>query len=327
MRGIPWKVLILVPVLVLVAIPTFVYGTHWGLNILSSATGFFYKASGPDAVATPTPLPSLSKTLPQSGQLAYKVQAGDNCVGVLNSQMNMADAGTIFSDSDPKAVKALNESLGNDCHALQPGMELHLSPQYPLIALGGIVQKIETKGAEGSTKPILPTPVANLQRTPTPQLLCQDGCILTVELSTDTQVKVQVTSSVPVKKGSWVWVQGQMARQQISGFANYPYVKSSLNDMTITACNFQADQTRDESVTACNKLSNNTIDDDGGTWLFSTIGSSSLDHWKYKLNKPKLSEGTQVLIWLSQNDAGSLVFRSGNAVYRYDPASHLYVQA
>ena len=56
--------------------------------------------------------------------------------------MRMANAGQVFSDVNPNTVKALNSALGQDCHALQPGMVLPLSPQYPLIALGGVVQKL-----------------------------------------------------------------------------------------------------------------------------------------------------------------------------------------
>jgi hypothetical protein len=67
----------------------------------------------------------------------------------------------------------------------------------------------------------------------------------------------------------------------------------------------------------------NTIDDDGGAWLFGVIGPSALDHWGYRL---KLSQGTRVLLWLTSHN-GDLTFQPGNPVYRYATGTKRYVKA
>src|SRR5256885_9777796 len=74
MRSIPWRLLILLPVLILVAIPTFYFGTHSGQRVLPAVTNFFYNLSGPPPAATPTPLPPFPSTLHQIGSLLYTVQ-------------------------------------------------------------------------------------------------------------------------------------------------------------------------------------------------------------------------------------------------------------
>ncbi len=120
-RSIPWQLLILIPILVALAIPTFYFGTHAGQRVLPAVTNFFYNLSGPPPTATPTPLPPFPSMLPQVGSLLYTVQQGDSCDEVLTFQMRMSDAGTIFSDVKPNTIKALDASIGRDCR-------YHLTP-------------------------------------------------------------------------------------------------------------------------------------------------------------------------------------------------------
>src|SRR5579859_4908453 len=101
-RSIPWKLFLLVPVLVILAIPTYVYGVHMGNNLVPSITQFFYNISGPAPGPTPTPLPAFPAVLPQVGSVLYTVQEGDSCDEVLAYQMHMASAGEIFSDVKPE---------------------------------------------------------------------------------------------------------------------------------------------------------------------------------------------------------------------------------
>src|SRR6266699_7261030 len=152
-RSIPWQLLILIPILVALAIPTFYFGTHAGQRVLPAVTNFFYNLSGPPPTATPTPLPPFPSMLPQVGSLLYTVQAGDSCDEIIAVQMSMSDASTVFTDVKPNTIQALNATIGHDCHALQPGMVLALSPQYPLIAIGGQVLKV----AATTPQQVLPT--------------------------------------------------------------------------------------------------------------------------------------------------------------------------
>jgi hypothetical protein len=93
--------------------------------------------------------------------------------------------------------------------------------------------------------------------------------------------------------------------------------------MSLRACDLQVDNTHDNNSLSCDQLLPNTIDDDRGSWLFSVTGPGALNHWRYPLHLPP---GTPVLLWLSLNNNGSLVFHKGNPVYRYDDNSHLYVK-
>ena len=146
-RSIPWKLLILIPLLLVVAVPAYLVATNVGKGVIPGVTKYFYGLSGPPSPAVPTPQPAFPTVLPQAGSLLYTVQGGDSCDSILTYQMRMANAGQVFSDVNPNTVKALNSALGQDCHALQPGMVLPLSPQYPLIALGGVVQKIDASAS------------------------------------------------------------------------------------------------------------------------------------------------------------------------------------
>ena len=131
-QALPWRLFLLMPILLLVGIPAFLFGTRVGQRVLPTLTNFFYNISGPPP--TPTPLPPFPTALPQPGPLLYTVQAGDSCDEILMLQMHMVDAGQIFSDANPNTVNALENAIGRDCHALHPGMVITLSPQYPLIA-------------------------------------------------------------------------------------------------------------------------------------------------------------------------------------------------
>ncbi len=318
--SIPWKLLLLLPVIILVAIPAFEYGTHIGNKILPSATNFFYELSNPALLSpTPTPLPPFPTALPQVGPLLYTVQEADSCDEILTVQMRMADASQIFSDANPKTVKALNAAVGQNCGDLQPGEVMRLWPQYPLVALGGVVLKISAT----SPQQVLPTPLINVPQQPH-FIDCSGGCLLTVRVTPEVQVKLRVETTLSIQVGSWVWVQAMMARSTIKGFGNYPYADpaASLDGMTLPVCDFQVDNTHDDNSLSCDQLTPNTIDDDGGAWLLGVTGPSGLGHWRYPLHLPS---GTRVMLWLTSVN-GNLKFERGNPVYRYDEESHLYVK-
>jgi len=139
------------------------------------------------------------------------------------------------------------------------------------------------------------------------------------------QVHLFVQTLLPVKVGSWVWAQAQLARKNIKNFDTYPYADptASLDGMSLRACDLQIDNTHDDNSLSCNQLLPNTINDDGGAWLFGVTGPSSLDHWHYPLHLPA---GTKVLLWLTGNVNGDLKFNRGNPVFRYDDGTHLYVR-
>ncbi len=318
-RSIPWKLLILIPILVVLAIPAYLVAANAGRGVIPGVTKYFYSLSGPPSPAVPTPQPAFPTVLPQAGSLLYVVQGGDSCDSILTYQMHMANAGQVFSDVNPNTVKALNTALGQDCHALQPGMVLPLSPQYPLVAFGGVVQKIDAT----SPQQVLPTPLIKTSGQELPAD-CTGGCLLTVKVAPQVIVHLLVQTTLIIKVGSWVWTQAMLARKNVANFPNYPYVdsKASLNGMTLRACDFQSDDTHDDNSLSCDQLTPNSIDDDQGAWLLSVAGPAALDHWHYGISLPK---GTRVLLWLS-NDNGVLKFHKGNPLYRYDDGAHVYVK-
>jgi hypothetical protein len=321
-RSLFWKLLLLafLFVFVAVAIPAYSFGARLGAHVLPAVTDFFYKASGPVS-PTPTPPPTFPTVLPQVGSLLYTLQEGESCDEVLAVQMNLVDAGEIFSDIKPNTIKALDTAIGQDCHALQPGMVLRLSPQYPLVALGGIVLKIDAT----SPQEVIPTPLIPVPTQDQTAADCSSGCALTVRVAQNATVRLVVTTTLPLHVGAWIWTQAMMARKSISDFATYPYVDphASLNGMVLRACDFQVENTHDDNSTSCSELTPNTIDTDGGAWLFGVAGASGLGHWGYPL---KLHPGTRVLVWLTEVN-GNLKFKPGNPVYRYDEATHVYVHA
>jgi hypothetical protein len=319
LRTTPVKLFLLLPLLFLVIVPTFVIGTGVGKGVFPSLTEFFYTVAAPPPAATPTPQPPFPGVLPQIGSILYTVQGGDNCVSILAFEMRMANAGQIFSDVKPETVKALNASLGQDCHKLQPGMVLPLSPHYPLMALGGVVRKIDAT----SPQKVIPTPLISVPRQEQ-TIDCSDGCLLTVQLTPSVKVRLTVETTLNVRIGSWVWALATMERKPIKNFDTYPYVDphASLDGMRMRACDLQVDDAREAHGISCDDLEPNTIDADGGAWLVGVTGRGALDHWRYPLHLPS---NTRVLMWLSES-RGKLTFQRGNPLYRYDENTHLYVK-
>ena len=318
-RAFPWKLFLLLFLIAIIAVPAYLYGSRFGGNIMPNTTQFVSGILNPRPSPTPTPVPTFASALPQAGSLLYTVQEGDSCIAFLSSQMHMYDAGEVFSDLKPETVKALNSSLGQNCHSIQPGMVLPLSPHYPLIAFSGEVVKID------STTPqqVVPTPLITIPNHDF-TVDCSGGCLFTVRITPTTQVHLTVQTTLSVHIGSWIWTQAMLARKTVSGFAAYPYADphASLNGMSLRACDFQADAIHDDNSLSCDQLGPNTIDIDGGSWLLAAAGPSGLDHWHYKLHT---TPGTRLLIWLTQQH-GQLVFQPGNPVYRYNETTHLYVK-
>lgn len=319
-RSIPWKLLLLIPVLIVLAVPVYLFASNAGRGIVPGVTSFFYGLSAPLPPPVPTPQPAFPIVLPQAGSVLYTVQDSDSCDSILTYQMRMANAGQVFSDVNPATVKALDASLGQDCHALQPGMVLPLSPQYPLVAIGGVVLKIDAT----TTQQVLPTPLIKTSNQQLPAD-CTGGCILTVRLASQVQVHLNVQTTLVIKVGSWVWAQAMLARKSIKDFPDYPYAdpKASFNGMSLRACDLQVDDTHDDNSLSCDQLAPNSIDDDNGAWLLGVTGAGAIDHWHYGIHLPV---GTRVLLWLT-NENGVLKFHKGNPLYKYDNATHLYVKA
>ncbi len=317
-RAIPWKLLLLLPVFFVLAVPAYIFASNAGRGIIPGVTNYFYGLSAPPPPPVSTPPPAFPTILPQVGSLLYTVQGGDSCDSILTYQMRMADAGQVFSDVNPTTVKALNASLGQDCHALQPGMVLPLSPHYPLVALGGVVLKIEAT----SPQQVLPTPIikASNQQLPAD---CTGGCALTVRLASQVQVRLTVQTVLAIHVGSWIWTQAMLARKSVSDFPAYPYAdpKASFDGMALHACDFQVDDTHDDNALPCDQLMPNSIDNDRGAWLLGVIGTNALTHWHYDIRLPA---GTRVLLWLSSEN-GTLKFHKSNPLYKYDDAAHVYV--
>ena len=318
MHAIPWRFLMLAPIVLLIVLPLFQYGMRYGQHMLPAVTNFFYDISGPAPSPAPTPLPSFPTSLPQAGVVLSTVQAGESCDEILTMQMRMADAGQIFSDANPNTVQALDSLIGQDCHGLQPGVIIRLAPQYPLVAIGGVVLRVDP----ASPPQLLPTPLISVPTQQQSSIDCSSGCDLTVRIARDTQIRLVVQTTLPVRIGSWVWAQAMLARKHIAGFADYPFAdpEASLNGMTLRACDLQVDTTHDANALSCDQLLPNTIDDDGGAWLFGVTGPGGLEHWGYPLGLPS---DTQVLIWLT-NSNGHLSFHRGNPIYRYDESTHVY---
>src|SRR6266700_3842872 len=83
LHAIPWRLLIIIPILIIAAIPAFTIGVRLGGRVLPGVTIIFYILGGPAAGPPPTPLPPFPRILPQPGSLLYTVQAGDSCDEVL----------------------------------------------------------------------------------------------------------------------------------------------------------------------------------------------------------------------------------------------------
>ena len=318
---VPWRLLLLIPFLLAFAVPAFLLGTDAGRHFLPNLTSFFYNLSSSTSSVTPTPMPPLTQYLPLPGAITYTIRDADSCDAVLITQMHMSDASQIFSDANPQTVQALNSSLGQNCGNLQPGDVVTLMPQYPLVALGGVIKQVN---ALSPAQPI-PTPLIRVQRQQKVGVDCSNGCLLTVQVASGVQIKLSVETSLPVPVGGWIWAQATYPRKVITSFSNYPYADTSeaLNGATLLACDVQINDTHDDNSLSCNQLQPNTINDDHGAWLYGVTGSGSLDHWAYNLHLPA---GVRVLLWLSTDQNGNLVYHKGNELYRYDNTLHLYVK-
>jgi hypothetical protein len=320
-QSLPWKLLLFLPIVMIVAVPAYLYAMHVGNGAFPALTHYFDKIAAPSLSPTPTPLPPLSTVLPQAGSILYTVREGDSCDSILTFQMNMNDSGQVFSDVKPETIRALNAAVGQNCRVIHPGAVIPLSPHYPLIAFGGIVRKIEAS----TPQQVLPTPLIRVPDQPQSSVDCSGGCRFTLQLAPQVNIHLLVQTTLSVRVGSWIWAQAMLARKVIRGFDNYPYAdpQASLNGMSLKACDLQIDNTHDNNSLSCDELVPNTIDDDNGSWLLGVTGPGALDHWHYPLH---LAPGTRVLIWLTQVNGGNLVFKRGNPVYRYDETTHLYVK-
>ena len=208
----PWRLLLLMSYLLIIGIPAFLFGTRIGQRVLPSLTNYFYTYTGTPPLPTPTPMPPFPTALPRPGSLLYTVKVGDSCDEILSVQMHMVDAGQIFNDTNPNTVKALNSAIGQNCHAVQPGMVIKLSPQYPLVALGGVVIKVEAT----SPQQPLPTPLITVTSQQQAGIDCSNGCLLTIRIAPGTQIHLLVQTALPVRVGSWVWAQAMLTRKQIA---------------------------------------------------------------------------------------------------------------
>jgi hypothetical protein len=317
LKVVPWRIYIVSILLFALALPTFVYGIRLGSNIFFGVTHFFYELSAP-SVAASTPPPPLPGVVPRVGTVLSTVEEGDSCDAILAYQMRLSRAGEIFSDVKPETVQALNVALGQDCHRLQPGMVLALSPHYPLVALGGIVTQITSLTPHQA----IPTPLIRVRNTEEKGPDCSGGCALVVQVASNVRVKLEVRTSLMVRDGAWIWAQAMMTRKNMSGFSAYPYVdpQVTLNGMTLRACDFQVNDVHDDNSLACSQIQPNTIMSDGGAWMFAVTGPGALDHWHYPLHYPP---NTRLLLWLT-DDSGKLIYHAGDPLYRYDDSTHIY---
>jgi hypothetical protein len=198
LRFMSWKLLLLLPILLVFAVPTYLYGLRFGNGVVPSLSHFFDALSAPAPPATPTPLPAFPTAFAQAGSILYTIRQGDSCDSILTFEMNMENAGEIFSDVKPETVKALNDAMGQNCHAIQPGMVVSLSPHYPLTGFGGIVHKIE------STTPqkVLPTPLIPIPDQEPSTVNCTKGCLLTVELAPQVTIHLEVKTTLAIRIGT-----------------------------------------------------------------------------------------------------------------------------
>jgi hypothetical protein len=317
LRMVPWRMYLVSILLIALALPTFLYGIHIGGNVFFNTTHFFYELSAPP-MASPTPPPPLPQVLPQVGPILYTVRDGDSCDGMLAYQMRMNQAGEVFSDVKPETVRALSAALGQDCRNLKVGTVVGLSPQYPLVALGGTVMNITAL----QPHQVIPTPLIHVHSTEPEGPDCSQGCALTVQIAPQVTVRLAVQTALTIREGSWVWAQAMMARKKVARFDAYPYVENAttLNGMSLRACDFQVDDVHDTNAFSCSQLQPNTIDADGGSWLFAVTGAGALDHWQYPIHLPP---NTRVLLWLSDEN-GTLIYHRGDPLYRYDDNTHTY---
>src|SRR5215467_13157835 len=71
LQAIPWRLLLLIPILLVAGIPAFLFGTRAGQRLLPALTNVFFNLSGPPPPPAPTPLLPFPRALPQPGSLLY----------------------------------------------------------------------------------------------------------------------------------------------------------------------------------------------------------------------------------------------------------------
>lgn len=321
-RPLTWKVIAIISAVLLIVIPTYIIAERAGSKLVPKLTSLFYTLSDPNGPVAPVALPAFPSVLPLVGTIPYIVQEGESCDSILASQMRFTNANEVFSDQKPETVRSLSADLGRDCHKLDQGTTLPLSPQYPLVAFGGEVLRVGSLTSPQG----MPTPLINLPHAEHYAPDCTQGCLLSVKIAPKVQVYLTVSTKADIFPGSWIWSQATLPRKVVANFAEYPYVDSAahLNGMALQACDFQVNGAPPQTQTSpsCDDLTAKNTHLDGGAWLFGVAGPSALDHWHYPLNVPS---GSRVLIWLSDDDNG-LTFHPGNPVYRYEGASHSYVK-
>jgi len=320
LRPLTWKVIGVLFAVLIVVVPTYITAERAGSKLVPELTSLFYKASDPNGSLAPASLPAFPPALPRVGTISYTVQEGESCDSILAYQMRFANANEVFSDQKPETVQALSTNLGRDCHKLDQGMVLALSPQYPLIAFGGEVLRVGSLTSPQG----MPTPLINLPHPEHYAPDCAEGCLLSVKIAPRVQVYLTVSTRADIFPGSWIWSQAALARKVVPNFADYPYADpaASLNGMALEACDIQINGAppQPQNSRSCDDLTAKNIHMDGGAWVFGVTGSSALDHWHYPLNAPSNS---RMLIWLSDDDSG-LTFHPGDPAYRYDQASRSY---
>ena len=64
-RSIPWKLLILIPLLIVLAIPAYLVAASVGKGVIPGVTKYFYGLSGPPSPAVPTPQRPFQQCYPR----------------------------------------------------------------------------------------------------------------------------------------------------------------------------------------------------------------------------------------------------------------------
>src|SRR5437016_1555246 len=75
LRAIPWRLLLLLPVLLVLAFPAFLFGTSTGQRLLPALTNYFYNLSGPPA----SPLQPLPTPLINVAQQKLGIDCSNGC--------------------------------------------------------------------------------------------------------------------------------------------------------------------------------------------------------------------------------------------------------
>src|SRR5258708_12738081 len=73
-RAKPWRPLLLIVILLILAFPAFKFGTGAGQRIFPPVANFFYNISRPPLPPTPPPLPPFLAPLPPFASFPYTIQ-------------------------------------------------------------------------------------------------------------------------------------------------------------------------------------------------------------------------------------------------------------